>query len=470
MEYLSRTYPSANELIAPSSLLPARFHHPHLRELQRIPVNWDMIDYCIEYIVAFLATYRWDKERHRLRTSFFVHLACNVLGKSQLDMGTLLVALSFINRASRGFANRLDSNMDKPWDCEELLMAALITANKALNDNCYSLSVWEAWSSVLDKTALRTAERHFLMFIEYDVSVREVELLSHYDGIMEYCVRKPGGWYQLNSVLHPNRPLQEPESPRTFPTPIGAGQPHTNGSQRQAPSPFSVASSSALTYLEHRPEGRHPSRHSQAAYPVASSSAHRLPDSRTYQSPAPSHPGAPLPPLPVPPAPRQPVARASLPPYDRRDRGRSRSPAPRRPRVPPKPAHANSSSEMRSRYGDLASHSNRGEQWDRHVRIDRRVRYPREHILDHNDEPHPRRTSGLSTRTPYDGDRYHRSRRRDSPGLRLPPLRDLWAIWDSGPESLHGYPPPLSSNETRHDYSRSRRAPSPSGRDGWYQR
>lgn len=43
MESLSRTYPSARgERISPSSLLPERSHHPHLLELQNMPVNWDI--------------------------------------------------------------------------------------------------------------------------------------------------------------------------------------------------------------------------------------------------------------------------------------------------------------------------------------------------------------------------------------------------------------------------------------------
>lgn len=43
MEYLSRTYPSTGgERISPSSLLPEHLHHRHIRELQNIPVNWDI--------------------------------------------------------------------------------------------------------------------------------------------------------------------------------------------------------------------------------------------------------------------------------------------------------------------------------------------------------------------------------------------------------------------------------------------
>lgn len=40
MEYLSRAYPSTGgERAAPSSQLP---HHPHILELQNMPVNWDI--------------------------------------------------------------------------------------------------------------------------------------------------------------------------------------------------------------------------------------------------------------------------------------------------------------------------------------------------------------------------------------------------------------------------------------------
>lgn len=57
-------------------------------------------------------------------------------------MTTILVALCFIRRVSWGFQNHLDIEMEKQWDGEDLLLGALITANKvrALSSSCASYS------------------------------------------------------------------------------------------------------------------------------------------------------------------------------------------------------------------------------------------------------------------------------------------------------------------------------------------
>ncbi|KAH9938710.1 uncharacterized protein B0H18DRAFT_968407 [Fomitopsis serialis] len=453
MEHSSRTHPSAEEAVAPSSLITARFHHPHLLEIQRMPINWDTIDYCIQYIISILAPYRRDKEAHRLSTAFFGYLACNVLAKSQVDMGTLLVALSYVKRTQRGFAKNLHTSLNKLWEGEDLLLAALMTAHKYLNDACYPLSSWAQWASVYDRTMLRTVERHFLILIEYDLSVKEGELLSHYDGLMEFCVRKKGGWYQTMGVL-PSHPVQQPaQSPKTYPTPIGAGRPRSDASQQHL-----IPSSSHRVHASSSAPISRDYVQVESPYPMASSSVRVLPEQWVHRAPASPRVDPPAPLLPAPPAPWHSEARRPLPPFvgNRGGRERSRSPPPRRPRPLPTPAYISSlSTAAQLSHGDTAIEHRR--RWDPYPYSGRRARDSREHVLDHDDDP-PRRQSRHSLRTPYSGDRYRRSHGRYPPCL--PPLRDLPNLRDLAPDDpppLQPTPPP--SRDRHYDDPRLRRAP-----------
>ncbi|TFY61028.1 hypothetical protein EVJ58_g4762 [Rhodofomes roseus] len=293
MEHLSRTYP-LDEPISPSSLLPPHLHHPHLVELQQIPVNWDIIDYCIEYIVAFLLPFRPDVPRHRLKTSFFAHVACNVVSRSETEIGTLLVALSFINRAGDAFAKNRHLDLGKPWDAEDLFIAALMLANKAVDDSPYPLSYWEAWTTVMNKKTLCTLERHFLMLIDYDIKVKEEELLRHYDGVMQYCIRERGGWHRLMDLLRSDAVERDDQPPpRQHPAPIGTGRPRGDAPQQPRAGPPSErrpeASSSARPYPEYRQAERPPSQYARAQHPAAPppSARHPPPEARAYEPPAP---------------------------------------------------------------------------------------------------------------------------------------------------------------------------------------
>ncbi|EPT03140.1 hypothetical protein FOMPIDRAFT_91777 [Fomitopsis schrenkii] len=442
MEYLSRTYPSTGgERISPSSLLPEHLHHRHIRELQNIPVNWDIADYCIQFIIGILAPYRRDTEAHRLKSVFFGHVAANVLSRPEVGMSTILVALCFIQRISWGFQNHLDTELEKPWDGEDLLLGALITANKSLNDSVWSFKGWSEWTKVLSTKTLQKAERNFLKFIDYNIRVSEAELLAHYDGIMEYCVRKQGGWYGLMNVGNHNPRPQRVESPKAYPVPIGSGRPRA-------------------TTPQHHPAP--PARRQEESYPQA--------------YPQSSHPpaNAPAPLPPVPPAFWQPDAGPSQPSYRRPDRERSRSP-PRRSRAPPSPPRVDPSWK-RPAYNCSAPYPS--ETWDRYKRSNYRVRYPREHVLDRDDEPRSRRTHRYPSRAPYDGDRYHRrSRGRDSPDARLPPLHGLHTLHDlpdDRPYRPHALLLDTSAGNRRYEDPRSRPTPFPPRpyywHDGWYQR
>lgn len=331
-------------------------------------------------------------------------------------------------------------------------MAALMTAHKYLNDACYPLSSWAQWSSVYDRTMLRTVERHFLILIEYDLSVKEGELLSHYDGLMEFCVRKKGGWYQTMGVL-PSHPVQQPpQSPKTYPTPIGAGRPRRDASQ-QYPDPSSPrhASSSASIF--------HDYVQVESPYPMASSSVRVLPEQWVHRPPASPRVDPPAPLLPAPPAPWHSEARRPLPPYvgNRGGRERSRSPTPRRPRPLPTPAYISSSSTAAQlSHGDTAIEHRR--RWDPYPYSGRRARNSREHVLDRDDDPPPRRQSRHSSRTPYSGDRY-RSRGRYPPCL--PPLRDLRSLRVLAPDDPPPQLTPPPSRDRQYDDPRLRRAPPP---------
>lgn len=286
---------------------------------------------------------------------------------------------------------------------------------------------------MLSSKTLQRAERNFLRFIDYNVRLTETELLAHYDGIMEYCSRKQGGWHGLMNIGNENPRPQRVESPKAHPAPIGSGRPRAS-TPRQHPVPLAAG-----------PEEMYPQTYTRPSYPAVN---------------------APTPPPPAPPTLLQPDA-DSQSSYPRPDRQRSRSPS-RRSYAPPisradcswkRPAHGRPPSP------------------GRYMRDDHRARYPREHVYDRNDEPRTRRTRRHPSSTPYHDDRYHRrSHRRGSPDTRLPPS-PLYGL--PGLHDLPDYRPrwPALSLDTpagnrRYEDLPSTPPPPPSrpyyGHDGWY--
>ena len=141
----------------------------------------------------------------------FVH---HVVHKSGVTVPVLLVALVYLDRAKPFLNIALE-------ECayERTFLGALIVADKVrmphrgslryllnsiqfCNDVTLKNIHWAICSRVFDKRDIGLIEREFLSVLDYELIVKESDLLAHYDAVMS-CSRPPG---LADHLRHPKNP------------------------------------------------------------------------------------------------------------------------------------------------------------------------------------------------------------------------------------------------------------------------
>ncbi|KAI0918747.1 hypothetical protein AcV5_002656 [Taiwanofungus camphoratus] len=165
-----------------------------LMELLNVPVDWEFIDYIIdsvgEAVVYGLTSI--DLEPH----GFFADFVKNVIAKSNIPMSVLLVALCYVTRA----CTRLETIVNSlEWTYERMFLGAIIVASKYTQDFSLTSKDWAACTGILTSHDINTVERKFLLLLDHSLSVKEADLLEHYDAVMSRCGRLSG--YQTCSYM-----------------------------------------------------------------------------------------------------------------------------------------------------------------------------------------------------------------------------------------------------------------------------
>lgn len=214
----------------------------------------------------------------RLKTAFFINFVKNVVAKSSISMGVLLVALSYVDRVRPRVT--LGST---EWACEKLFLGAVMAAVKVCgacpgcyytmmltnvvaqytNDRPPNAKQWAAVSSALTAKQVVQCEFEFLQLIKYELAVREDAMLAHYDALMYRVARYEGFWrppfpspqYSSTGIYGSTLSAVEPAlpiRPVCFPDCDFPGCAYSNS--RLAMSSSTIASSSIIT-----PDDQYPS-------------------------------------------------------------------------------------------------------------------------------------------------------------------------------------------------------------------
>ncbi|KAI0922034.1 hypothetical protein AcW1_004146 [Taiwanofungus camphoratus] len=264
MHYISfgfATTVSTSPKLHPASMVESSLHNPALMELLQLPINWETMDYVVDCVVDAV-NYPYARlglaPLTRLKTAFFINFVKNVVAKSSISMGVLLVALSYVDRVRPRVT--LGST---EWACEKLFLGAVMAAVKYTNDRPPNAKQWAAVSSALTAKQVVQCEFEFLQLIKYELAVREDAMLAHYDALMYRVARYEGFWrppfpspqYSSTGIYGSTLSAVEPAlpiRPVCFPDCDFPGCAYSNS--RLAMSSSTIASSSIIT-----PDDQYPS-------------------------------------------------------------------------------------------------------------------------------------------------------------------------------------------------------------------
>jgi hypothetical protein len=169
----------------------------------------------------------------------FTSFVSSVLASAQTRPATLLVALVYISRV-------------RPHLCvdhaglvlERVFLGALICADKYTNDSALKNAQWVLCipGRVFGKRGIARIEREFLAVLDWELGVREADLLAHHAGLVAASSRPVITLTHLpRPRAHPygrdSVPKLEPSSPQSSP---GSRSPRTPHSPVLSPYPLDV--------------------------------------------------------------------------------------------------------------------------------------------------------------------------------------------------------------------------------------
>ncbi|KAJ7879034.1 hypothetical protein B0H14DRAFT_3435270 [Mycena olivaceomarginata] len=112
---------------------------------------------------------------YRAKFAAFAH---TVLSRAEVTPPTLLVALVYIARARPHISIALEQ-----WALERVFLGALILASKYTNDSSLKNVHWALCTGVFGKRDIGRIEREFLEVLDWELGVREGDLVVHHEGL-----------------------------------------------------------------------------------------------------------------------------------------------------------------------------------------------------------------------------------------------------------------------------------------------
>jgi hypothetical protein len=195
-----------------ASLVNPASHSPALLELVEIKMNPAVIDYVVDCVIDTV-DYAMGRPstiasghsalRRPSHTSFHT-FATNVITRAEVSTPTVLVALSYMDRAKPHLHIALEE-----WALERVFLGALIVASKYLNDSTLKNVHWALCTGVFGKRDVGRIEREFLDVLDFELSITEDALLSHHDGLTAFAL--PHHSHRINAVVSSKpQTLQQP--------------------------------------------------------------------------------------------------------------------------------------------------------------------------------------------------------------------------------------------------------------------
>ncbi|KAJ7910012.1 hypothetical protein B0H13DRAFT_1616098 [Mycena leptocephala] len=185
---------ASNSCSAHTSLASLVDHTDTLTEIIHVKVDTNVIKYVVDCVVETVNysmghTHCGSRasRRTRGRSTFpaplvkFTSLVSTVLACAQTRPATLLVALVYISRVRSHLCIE-----HAAWILERVFLGALICADKYTNDSTLKNAHWALCipGRVFSKRDIGRIEREFLVVLDWELGVRETDLLAHHAGLV----------------------------------------------------------------------------------------------------------------------------------------------------------------------------------------------------------------------------------------------------------------------------------------------
>ncbi|KAJ6467109.1 hypothetical protein C8R47DRAFT_1234468 [Mycena vitilis] len=244
---------------------PSQEPSPALLQLLTMDLNNHVIRYVVD-CVCETVDYALDSRlpTHPARRAKFTAFVSTVLAHAETRIAALLVALAYIARVRPHLCIDADE-----WAYERVFLGALVCASKYTSDVHLKNAHWALCSGVFSKWDVGRIEREFLDVVEWQLGVREADLLAHYPGLMAAASASDAdfGDESRTRIIHPpllstlhlphprsHHPHPRHRSPPTSVPALEPSSPHSSlgsSSPRTPPSPpayppLSAAASAAV--------------------------------------------------------------------------------------------------------------------------------------------------------------------------------------------------------------------------------
>ncbi|KAJ7604118.1 hypothetical protein FB45DRAFT_939816 [Roridomyces roridus] len=168
----------------PASLVDPLRHSPELLQLLDLKLSPSVIAYVVDCITdavehALTASRAYPRGRPILPSSALISFASTVLSRAQVSVATILVALAYIARV-RSFL----CISEPQYAFERAFLGALMCASKYTQDSPLKNVHWSICSGVFSKNDIGRIEREFLSVLDWQLAIREKNVLIHYAGMM----------------------------------------------------------------------------------------------------------------------------------------------------------------------------------------------------------------------------------------------------------------------------------------------
>ncbi|KAJ6459559.1 hypothetical protein C8R45DRAFT_552691 [Mycena sanguinolenta] len=170
---------SSSSPVHPASLVDPSTHSPELMQLVDVPISRPLIQYVVDCVseavnVAFgrPSDFQWAHSRK------FKQFVSDILSRAEVEPRTVLVALVYISRAKHHLSIALEQ-----WALERVFLGALILASKYTQDSTLRNVHWALITGVFGKGDIGRVEREFLDVLDWELGVKEKDVMAHYNGL-----------------------------------------------------------------------------------------------------------------------------------------------------------------------------------------------------------------------------------------------------------------------------------------------
>ncbi|KAJ7894619.1 hypothetical protein B0H14DRAFT_2431605 [Mycena olivaceomarginata] len=158
-----------------ASLVDSKVHSRDLIQLVGMKLSKPTIEYVAECVEATVEhAMQRSLSLKTKRTADFIDLVSKVLAQAEVGMPTLLVAVVYVGRAKCHLKIALAQ-----WALERVFLGALIVASKYLNDSTLKNVHWALCTEIFGKSDIGLIEREFLEVLDFQLGVKENDLLAH---------------------------------------------------------------------------------------------------------------------------------------------------------------------------------------------------------------------------------------------------------------------------------------------------